>query len=142
MEAQEGPPLRGMMPFADEQAFRALKEVYEGIDFYGEFKKGNKEVYDFYKEKYAKLLRGKVKITDEFDDEYDWESYGYDIKELISNTASRLYYFDMDEDSRPELCIAGETGTHVFKYIPETDQYKIWLDEQNPGGNITGSRKI
>lgn len=135
-------PQDEIMPFADEQAFQALKEIYEEINFSGKFKKGNQEVYDYYKDKYAKLLNGKVKITTGHGEKYDWEFYGHDIKELTSTVSSRLYYFDMDEDCLPELCIASKSGTHVFKYIPETDEYQIWLEELKPGGNITGSRKI
>lgn len=130
------------MPFADEKAYEVLQEVYREIDFHGEFKKGNEEVYDYYKNKYAKLLNGEVKITDDFEEEYSWEAYGHDLQELTSIASAKLYYFDMDEDSLPELCIAGESGTHVFKYIPETDQYKIWREVLKPGGNITGSGKI
>lgn len=133
--------------YVDEKTFKMLKEAYYGIDFYGEFKKGDTAVYDYYKEMYAKLLSGEAKITEEGKEKYgggeeqNLEYYRYDISQLASSS-SNIYYFDMDEDNLPELCIAGIYGTYVFKYIPETGQYMIWWGDMASGGSIAGSRKI
>lgn len=54
------------MDFADESTFKRLKEVYLGTAFYGEFNKGDKEAYDYYKEKYAKFLNGEADVTDQY----------------------------------------------------------------------------
>lgn len=131
--------------YVDEKTFQTLKEIYNGIEFYGEFKKGDKKVYDYYKEKYAKVLNGEAKIIDVksiYDDgagrylaDY---SYDYDMSELKS---AEIYFFDIDEDGLPELCLTG-SGTLAIKYIPDTDRYHLWVRDDNYGTRISGSRKM
>ncbi|WP_251501838.1 hypothetical protein [Otoolea muris] len=65
----------------------------------------------------------------------------YDLEELVTNSPD-MYFFDMDEDGAPELCIADTAGTFVCKYDPETDGYVSWYDNITSGGCILGSRKI
>lgn len=103
--------------YAEEETFRKLKIIYDGIDFTGEFKKGNTEVYDYYKVKYAKLLNGEKKITDMDGKEYSLEYYGYSIESLLS---ADIYYFDMDEDGLPELCLS-KNSTLIIKYMSDPD---------------------
>lgn len=103
--------------YAEEETFRKLKIIYDGIDFTGEFKKGNTEVYDYYKVKYAKLLNGEKKITDRDGKEYNLEYYGYSIESLLS---ADIYYFDMDEDGLPELCLS-KNSTLIIKYMSDPD---------------------
>lgn len=133
----------GDIDYADEETFQTLMEIYEGIDFYGEYKKGDTGVYNYYKEKYAELIKGEGKITDEEKIGYDGqnefllEDYRNDTEEL-----EFVYFFDMDEDGLPELCFEASYGTYVVKYIPDTDQYIIWWGHRGTSFSITGSRKI
>lgn len=132
------------LDYVDEITFQKLKKIYEGIVFKGEFKTGDKEVYDYYREKYAKLLNGDVKIMDDEKREYsdgeekNLEYYGYDEEGLEE---SNIYYFDMDEDGLPELCLSGYI-TYVFKYIPDTDEYRIWYANESMSSEISESRRI
>ena len=50
--------------FADEETFKVIREAYTEIDFYGEFKKGDTRIYDFYKEKFLKLLNCETTFFD------------------------------------------------------------------------------
>lgn len=129
------------MVYADDKTFEILKNIYENIDFYGEFKKGNQEIYEYYKDKYAKLLSGEAQCEDIYDGRVSLEYYGYDLEEL-SKTSTKLLYFDMDEDNLPELCISGEEGTYIIKYISNINQYHIWWEDWAVSAAITGSRKI
>lgn len=131
----------GNMDFVDGQTYQMLKEIYGEIKFNGKFNEGNTLVYDYYKEKYAMLLNGEAKITEADGSEKSLESYGYDMRQLAV-PSTNIYFFDMDEDNLPELCIAGDFGSYVFKYNKDTNLYRIWWKYIEPGGKILGSRKI
>lgn len=143
-----------------------VENIYKGIDFYGEFKKGDSAVYDEYKKKYAEFLSGQSSLWDEEGDKYNsledylknyldfhinyLEDYidisnkfleDYSLEEYLRAKTIRFYYFDMDEDNLPELCMEGKMGMFIFKYNSDTDQFGI-LWESWPGYDISGSRKI
>lgn len=133
-----------------ESTFQRLKEIYLGTAFYGKFNKGDKEAYDYYKGKYAKFLNGEADVTDQkgegCPDEgqplYSLDPYAGNMAELVDS--AQLYYFDMDEDSLPELCLMSSVNraSYIIKYIPDTDQYLIWWKDMGNHFTISGSRKI
>ena len=52
------------MPYADKKTFETVRSAYEEVDFFGEFEKGNLEVYDEYKELFGKLVRNEKPFWD------------------------------------------------------------------------------
>lgn len=128
------------MNYIDKNMFKTMEAVYSEIDFYGKFKKGNLQSYDFYKEKYKSLINNEVKFIEKDTGE---EYYLYEYNELC-NYAPDVYtylFFDMDGDDEPELCIH-DTFTYVFKYIPDSDQYILWYDMGSGYYEMLGSQKI
>lgn len=128
------------MAFADEESVDLIRGFYEKIDFAGEYKKGNLEVYDFYRKKYRQLMENNEKVYRSDGSVMNFE----DLYTLIAlyNNSPKIYFFDMDEDDMPELCLADIHGTYVIKYEPDTNQYYIWWGYLHSGGDILGSRKI
>lgn len=45
--------------FIDDVAFNYIREIYSAIDFDSDFKSGDTEMYDFYKEQYLRQHRTK-----------------------------------------------------------------------------------
>ncbi len=52
------------LPYASQQTFEAVREFYSEIDFFGEFQKGDTEVYGEYKEAFLKLLQNEIEHID------------------------------------------------------------------------------
>jgi len=62
--------------------------------------------------------------------DYDKEKYSY-------------YFFDMDEDGTPELCISdGTKFMYVFKYKPSTDKFILWGNLDTTWLRLLGSLKV
>ena len=107
------------MQFADEEVFEIIKNSYDRVNFFGEFKRGNLEVYNYYKEKFYQLLSNKEPFT--YNDKAHF-SYPQKERTLYLNEfrwlntfddtvkrdlkVNKYYFFDMDEDGTPELCIS------------------------------------
>lgn len=141
----------------DDTAFEYLKSVYEQIDFYGEFKPGDKNTYDYYKEKFRMLIANQEPF---FDKETGENYYLYEFGDIRSNMMAveeftlknkylillKNYYsylfFDMDEDGAPELCITDNRFYTIFKYIPETNQFTLLYQTEYPYYQLLGSRKV
>lgn len=129
-----------LMVFAEPEEVELIQDIYNEIGFTAEYKEGNEEIREFYRKKYERLLREGL-IAYRKDGESSIMEDRYDLKELVTNSPD-MYFFDMDEDGAPELCIADTAGTFVCKYDPETDGYVSWYDNITSGGCILGSRKI
>lgn len=56
--------------------------------------------------------------------------------------ADEFYFFDMDGDGLPELCVQGTSGTYVCKYDAGSDRYTEWWGTTNSGCMILGTRSI
>ena len=139
------------MNYVDEQTFEALRDVYSQIDFHGDFKSGNTECYDYYKEKYFQLVNNKVPFKDKetgsdvYLNEYADIKRDLEIKKIRDDYTYNYTYlfFDIDEDGAPELCITDIKFFHyVFKYIPEEDQFYLWYRSDVGYYQIMGSRKV
>jgi hypothetical protein len=53
------------------------------------------------------------------------------------------YFFDMDEDGAPELCInLGIRGHLIYKYLPDTDRLVRWYEMDTTFLDLIGSGKI
>ncbi len=134
--------------FADDKAYEFIKEAYSRIDFSSEFKRGNFDLYDFYKEKYNQLLKSEIPFTDPKKSE---ELYLYEYSKIESYSSPfdctlnehKYYFFDMDEDDAPELCIVNNIYcTYIFKYKPDLDKVILWRELPVCWYMINGSRTI
>ncbi len=133
------------MPFANDEVYELYKDAYNKIDFYGEFRKGDSEVHDYYKERYYQLLNNERDFTNPKTGEEillnEFTEFKTDADKNIYDLSNYTYYFfDMSGDNIPELGITNRT-TYIFKYIPETDEFILWCD-LTPSYQLIGSQKI
>ena len=56
------------MEFVDDETYAFLKEAYDAIDFYGEFKTGDLKLYKRYIAKYKALVKNEVPLYNEEED--------------------------------------------------------------------------
>lgn len=78
--------------FINDTAFNYIREIYSAIDFDSDFKSGDTEMYDFYKEQYLKLINCEAAFTEkngkkeyyinEFG-EMDYTDSGYILKHSL-----------------------------------------------------------
>lgn len=128
------------MVFADREAFELIKTSYDELEFAGTFQTGDKSVYDYYREKFALLIEKKVTVYDS-EGEKSFVNMAYNM-EQYKNSNCKFYFFDMDGDSIPELCLEGVGGTFVCKYDAEADHYCTWWEDPVSGYKILGTGKI
>lgn len=127
-----------IMKYSSKGTVEKLKMVYNEIEFYDEFNVGDLEEYDYYAEKYTRLLKHEARFYYPADNAYYEIHYDY---EDLKHDSLTIYLFDMDEDGKPELCLAGVFGIFVYKYIPETDQYVEWWSCGGGSAAFLGSRR-
>ncbi len=122
------------IPFVDEETFALIREAYAEVDFSAEFEQGDPAVYEECKLAFRCMIRNEtpfldretgedIYIKDQTDLEYVW---GY-------------YFFDMNGDEVPELCIDDLGISYVFSYDSEKDQCILW--QQLEYMTIIGTRK-
>ena len=142
--------------FVHDKTYEEIKKAYEEINFYGEIERGDKERYGFYLEKFHLLLEEKVKFTlpERLKKLYTEETQFYlsEYEELYINSKSRFipedylyYFFDMNGDNNPELCIAKESGrgfVYIFQYKEETDEIILWYELGNGYYDLIGTKKV
>ena len=133
----------------DDVAFEYLKAAYAGIDYYGEYKKWSVEEYEFYLDEYKKLINNEVTFMVDLEsgEEAFLNDYGFFAGYMESNETAYMniknedfYYFDMNGDGAPELCIS---SYYIFQYVPELGKCILWGGHVlNPYCLITGSGKL
>lgn len=121
------------MEYVNEEAFQFIKDSYEEVNFSVKFEPGNIEEYGCYKEKYGQLLNIEVPL-------FDWEKneevylrdftrdyYDEGLKNMDYSEYD-FYFFDINEDGAPELCINHQRGyfLYVFRYDKEKDRVFLW----------------
>ena len=126
------------MIFANDAAFAFIKEAYDKVDFYGEYKEGHADEYGYYTKKYHSLLHNEVP----FNDKMGKETYLNDYVRAIDLYECTYYYFDIDDDGAPELCVKKGWYVYIFKYIKDTDTYVLWYELGNSYYFINGTKKI
>lgn len=151
-EAEEGPyesfrdfPY-GNMKLVDDVAYAFLKDIYDNIDFYGEFQLGDISLYEEYTEEYKKLVNSQRTFENPDTGE---ECYLKDYKCLLQTGNGDLfdphelvyYLFDMDEDGNPEICI-WDYATYIFKYDKKSDKMLLWSESPSAYERIHGTRKL
>ncbi len=143
--------------FVHDKTYEEIKKAYEEINFYGEIERGDKERYGFYLEKFHLLLEEKVKFTlpERLKNPYTEETQFYlsEYEELYINSNNGrfapedylYYFFDMNGDNNPELCIAKEIGrgfVYIFQYKEETDEIILWYELGNGYYSLIGTKKV
>lgn len=134
------------MEFIDCATFEIVKDSYRVLDFESEFNLGDTEIYEYFKVQYKMLLDSKIEFfSKDTDEKYLLKEYapfrpdldGFEINEL------KLCLFDSDEDGVPELCtFSPYTGTRIFKYKSDIDEFIIWYENPNGYYSIMGSKSI
>lgn len=132
------------LPYASQQTFEAVKGFYSEIDFFGEFQKGDREVYGKYKEAFLKLLQNEVPFFNWETGEYlYWKDFGfgnsdkkYDLQEI------EYIFFDMNEDGFPELTIQKDGDSYIFQYDVGTNEFNLWYSMESGWYSLVGSRKV
>lgn len=125
--------------FIDDHAFEYINNAYSDIDFSSDFKQGDQSVYADYKEQYRKLLECKIPFKSEgkniYIDEYIYEDH--EPEKYV------YYFFDMDDDSLPELCIENKAGfIYIMKYKSESDEIILWHETSSSWTELLGSKKL
>ena len=137
------------MNFINDNTFNIIREIYNKIDFSSEYKQCSSAVNNIYRKKYNELLKGKIKFTDNetkeefYINEYEPIKFYYDDKFEFDVNNYDYYFFDIDEDNVPELCVFNAaTGTNIFKYINETDKMVLWCKLEVCWYHVSGSKTV
>ncbi len=141
------------MEFVDDEIYTALKGMYDEIDFFGKYEEGDLEAYDTYIEQYRKLIQNEVTfIIPDTGEKYYLKDYinteGYYLpieydyeSEQFNPHAFVYYFFDIDENGMPELCI-WRSLTYIFKYDYDTGDMVLWKEIDTPWEKVLGTRKL
>jgi hypothetical protein len=130
----------GEIQFVDEATYKIIKSAYDKIDFLGEFHTGDTDIYDLYKKKYRKLIKGEVDFYDRVTGEK--LSLG-DLLYAINYEEIQFMLFDMSGDGKPELCITdGASYNYIFKYNPNSDRFILWADLGSTWYGLIGTQKV
>lgn len=135
----------GSMEFVDDQAYAFLKEIYDEIDFYGEFELGEADLYDEYIAQYKKLVENEITFTvTETGEKYylkEYKSMKVYGDETFDPNDFVYYLFDMDGDGAPELCI-WDLYSYIFKYDIHSGDMVLWHEIETYWEQILGTRKL
>jgi len=137
------------LAYVNNETFYIIKDIYDNIDFFGTFQNGDLSVYDYYKKKYTELLSEEKKCINTQTGEAfylsELEEFRYPRYETEFNLKNYIYFFfDVDGDNRPELCISDvlRRFTYIFDYVTETDEFILWHELPNGSYQLHGTNKI
>lgn len=127
----------------NDEEFDYIKEVYEKIEFSHEFKKGNTEDYNYYLEQYKKLLEEEVGFLDpKLQEEFYISKFG-ELSHDYDKGKYLYYFFDMNGDDSPELCISdGTRFVYIFSYEPISEKIILWENLNTTYVKLLGSLKV
>lgn len=134
--------------YIDNETYNIIKQAYAGMEYNIHFELGDAGKYDLYKAKFLKVLNSEVTFTDEEKkQDYYLNQYGFfsvDAKLGLFDLKNYFYYFfDIDGDSTPELCIKDNARfTYVLKYDESSDYFYIWQRYETPTLILMGTKKI
>jgi hypothetical protein len=142
--------------FVNSEMYSIIEESYENIDFKSQFNKGNIRDYDIYKENYRKLLNCESTFYDKrtqqdyYINQFNEMNYA-DTSLIYGNKYADIYdpnnyiyyFFDMDDDGSPELCITNEIRfVYIIKYDVEHDRFVLWYEIPGTWERLFGSKKL
>lgn len=144
-------------PYVDGEIFEIIRSAYEEVDYFGEFKTGDLETYDFYIEKFDRLLQnevpflepesGKTYYMEEYNDTWRHLDMRPELREEYDVNNFIYYFFDMDDDGTPELGVReASLGAYVlcfFKYEEDRDEYRLWYSYDSASWyDLLGTKKV
>lgn len=152
----------GELELIDDDVYAVIKEAYTAIEWDGEFERGNIEQYAVYKEKFKELLDGEIKFLKTerytYSEVSDWMylqeflniDENYNPAEIFdgSDHGFELYFFDVDGDKAPELCIVEKVGAgavrsvSIYKYEIDSDRVILWKTYNGPYSQLMGTKMI
>lgn len=130
------------LPYASQQTFKAVRGFYSEIDFFGEFQKGDTEVYGEYKEAFLKLLQNEMPFCNRETGENVYLKDFERFEEKYAPQELEYYFFDMNEDRFPELVIRNKWDAYIFQYNAEANEFVLWYSMESGWYSLIGSRKI
>lgn len=134
--------------YIDNEVFSVIKNAYANLDYKISFNQGSTETYDLYKSQFKKLLNNEVTFIDnETEEDYYINQYGFfsiDVElGLYDLNKYTYYFFDIDGDERPELCISDKARfTYVIKYNEDLKQFSVWQKYETPTLILMGTKKV
>lgn len=134
------------LPYVDTETYAIIKDAYINIDFFGKFEMGNQEYYNEYKEIYWKVLCNEKFIIDQDSSKKMLISDVPELADCIESYGINnmvYYYFDVDGDSFPELCIQYYgMGIYILDYNSETEECSLWYDLASFNYVLIGTQKV
>ncbi len=150
-DSEEDMSASDSVDYVDEELYAEIKDICKNIDFTASFDPGDVRKYDLYKEKFKKFMNGEATV---WINETGEELYIYDIYCLEEfRTAIELgkydidrysyYFFDINGDEDPELCIKNSVGyIYDFQYNEERDQIVLWKEYITNSIFLMGTQKL
>lgn len=133
--------------YVDDELYEEIKDIYQNIDLSVSFDSGDVTKYDLYKEKFKQFIDGETTVRVR---ETGEKLYLYDLGEFRTDAELgkydidryRYYFFDINGDDNPELCVTDKARyTYVFQYDETQDQIVLWK-EYIGGVALMGTQKL
>lgn len=131
--------------FVNEDIYSIVKDAYSNVEWKSKFETGDLAVDEFYKEKFRELLSNEKPYYDEEEGgELFLKDYHYmqSIYENQNTQGVDFYFFDMDEDGKPELGITTVDFILIMKYDERNDRFLLWKKYESTYYEIHGSRAV
>ena len=131
--------------FVNKDIYSVIKDAYSNVEWESKFETGDLAVYEFYKGKFRELLANEKPYYDEEEGrELFLKDYHY-MQSVFENQDTQgvdFYFFDMDEDGKPELGITTVHFILIIKYDEENDRFLLWKKYESTYYEIHGSRTV
>lgn len=127
----------------DNERYQRLKEEYKKFDYKGGCEIGDISKYDFYRKQFKKLMIGEKTLYDKNGEEFLLKDYGRLEGSKLSFKDYTYYFFDIDKDSKPELCIEDNCSfIYIIKYDENKDSFKLWQEYEMTYLTLVGTEKL
>ncbi len=134
--------------YVDDELYAEIKDICKSIDWTVSFDPGDVTKYALYKEKFKNFIDGettvRIKETGEELPIYDLGEFRTDIElEKFDIDSYSYYFFDMNGDEAPELCVTDKARyIYVFQYDEERDQIVLWKEYISGTIFLMGTQKL
>jgi len=148
----------GIIEYINNYELAIIRDAYESIEWDSDFVSGDVEVYNQYVTCFRRLLECettflvKRSMGEFYINEYEEMNYAYpspfnSVYGGMSNTYDPndyvYYFFDIDNDGAPELCITDEVRfIYIMKYCPDENSFVMWHEVYTTWTRLLGSRKL
>lgn len=126
-----------------EDVYTDIKEAYSDMEWSSEFERGNVGSYDSYKEIFRGLVDNKRTYYNPRTGENLFLKDYLGTEDYSDFPHLKFYFFDMDQDGYPELCLKDMRFLLIFKYDSEQDMFLLWTNYmENSYFSLMGSRTV